>query len=120
MGCDIHAWVQYRVKGASSDDSWQDWSGEMHWDRWYALFGRMAGLRDPDVEAIVEPRGVPGGFWSVDIIEDGYHTPSWLTLEEFATVAAEYPCPDVDATLAAMRSLEANGQEVRIVFAFDS
>ena len=119
MGCDIHAWVQRRRHDGTY---WFDWSGDMSWGRNYALFARMAGVRNCDNSPppIAKPRGWPPEGSPYDVTDDGLHTPSWLTLEEFRTVAGEFADVDVRATLAAMEWFASEGYGVRIVFAFDN
>ena len=127
MGCDIHPRIQYRHPGG---DYWRDFSGEMSWDRWYSLFELMAGVRcdgetpctdERCARAIAQPRGWPDGRRPYEM-DDDLHTPSWLTLAELREVRALLAAPaiDVDATIAAMATLEAGGLETRLVFAFDN
>lgn len=50
-----------------------------------------------------------------------WHTPSWLTPDEFASaIAVDGVDPQYGALLAAMRHLEKSGFEVRFVFWFDN
>lgn len=55
--------------------------------RCYEFFGCLAGVREADVKAISEPRGLPIWFhdefykWWKDVI-DGEHSASWVTLAE--------------------------------------
>ncbi len=51
-----------------------------------------------------------------------WHSHSWLTRLEFVKCIehADYPAPDYKAVAAAMRSLENDGLETRVVFWFDN
>jgi hypothetical protein len=90
----------------------------------------MAGVRSygGGTPPVVEPRGLPKdmsyttkykhGDWGADA-----HTPSWLTTIEFEAAYGEaegFRDPEIEAILAAMKSLEKNGRESRIVFWFDN
>lgn len=80
MGCDIHAHLEIRCNG-----KWEHYS-ILPIDRWYELFGVMAGVRGT-LPAIVPPKGVPDDMsvitkldweqWDTDA-----HTPSWFNEEE--------------------------------------
>lgn len=62
MGCDIHAYVEYRVKAGTNPDGsrqWHPWGGRFHLDRNYAIFGALAGARRPQPPGFVPPRGFP-------------------------------------------------------------
>lgn len=81
MGCDIHVFVEVK-----KDDKWL-LMDHPHVYRNYQLFGRIAGVRDTDIEPIVSPRGLPENlsegtqlhwdYWNGDA-----HTPGWLTGKE--------------------------------------
>lgn len=53
MGCDIHCFVEKKVKS-----SWK-LVEKLEVGRNYTLFGKMAGVRDRSVEPISEPRHLP-------------------------------------------------------------
>lgn len=81
MGCDIHPIVEIKIGGA-----WT-YYGEMGIGREYALFGRMAGVRDPTQKPIAAPRGVPADASAltkliVSIYGSDGHTHSWLNADE--------------------------------------
>lgn len=130
MGCDIHPWIQYRK---SPERSWWNFSGEMNWDRWYVLFELMAGVRcyaenecaEGECKRRIEaPRGWPEDSCNLPE-ESDLHTPSWLTLDELREVQKRMgdrgnKPADLNATIAAMTQLEADGMETRLVFAFDN
>ena len=95
----------------------------------------MAGVRGSLDQAIVQPRGIPDDLgyyahedWKVDSDPRGAcHTPSWLTLKEFARVLAKYEVKydevapvEYRALCAAMQCLATDPAEVRLVFWFDS
>jgi len=81
MGCDIHTHLEIRCNG-----KWEHYS-DININRWYALFGVMAGVRDSSQKMIVKPKGFPVDAslitrldyerWGVDA-----HTPSWFNEKE--------------------------------------
>ena len=80
MGCDIHAHVEIRCNG-----KWEHYAVP-NIDRWYDLFGIMAGVRR-EVKPIVEPRGVPDDMSVITRLEwerwgRDAHTASWFNEEE--------------------------------------
>lgn len=82
MGCDIHAHVEIKYKG-----KWEHYS-VANIDRWYKLFGVMAGVRG-DGPSIIAPRGIPEDVSVVTKLEierwDGdAHTHSWFGKEELS------------------------------------
>lgn len=142
MGCNMHAVVAYRKRGA--------WDAVMAFQEWrdYALFGALADVRTPDgIEPIASPRGLPSGFvtssepndpepyvWVSGKVWLGDHSYSWVNAEEFAEAirrAETHVWPSGEtgglrdaeylATLAFMRTLEERGcQDVALVFGFDN
>lgn len=160
MGCDIHAYMEYRQPGKD----WQSFGGENHLDRNYAVFGELAGVRSAG-EPVHAVRGAPEDMaWQANsdywlfIVEGGdfdkescspekaaqwhshgcaykkdlrgenrwiqhpdWHTPSWLTGNEWREVIGdgEYRHEFV-AVGAALSSFEAAGFETRVVFWFDN
>lgn len=54
MGCDIHAYAEYRKKGQSQ---WNGFGGRINPGRDYDLFGKLADVRGGP--ALIEPRGIP-------------------------------------------------------------
>ncbi len=80
MGCDIHLYQEVKVGGV-----WWLYSTPRI-DRWYALFGKMAGVRG-DGPAIIAPKGIPEDAsaitrlclkdWKLDA-----HNHSWLDTDE--------------------------------------
>ena len=56
MGCDIHVCLEVKLRGA---DTWEHFLHSTG-NRCYRLFGRIAGVRDEEVEPISYPRGIPG------------------------------------------------------------
>lgn len=173
MGCDIHAYVEYKNQNADREH-WNTFGGRVNPGRNYLMFGYLAGVRY-DGPAVVPPRGIPDRLgwessddWWLWIVEeercscgesnrcsradaeryhahgsayrgdkDGkpqwvqapdWHTPSWLTTDEFEAAITAYQKDDKDwgdpteyrALLAAMRVLESNGTKARIVFWFDN
>ena len=57
MGCDIHAYIQYKEKKSASN-YWQGFGGEIILDRSYMMFGVLAGVRDSP-KYYHEPKGLP-------------------------------------------------------------
>src|SRR3990167_10061920 len=133
MGADIHCYVEYKYP--HSHESWTSFGKGINPGRHYLLFERMAGVRGSPDHAIVQPRGIPDdlGYYAHEdwkIASDprhACHTPSWLTLKEFARVLTKYEvkCDAVApveyrALCAAMQCLATAPAEVRLVFWFDS
>ena len=81
MGCDIHVHVEVKIDG--------EWHHYNHprVERNYALFHKMAGVRDGEDDPIAQPRGLPDDIsfmtrfdaeeWSGDA-----HSHSWLSATE--------------------------------------
>ena len=62
MGCDIHAYIEYKHWG----DKWWPFAN-LDIDRDYQLFGLMAGVRRSDIDPVAQPRGVPSdASWKVN------------------------------------------------------
>lgn len=134
MGCDIHAFVEYRRHGAERrpvSDGWETmcWA-KMNPGRNYEVFGRLADVRGGD-SVIGPPRGIPATLslctkWKYEADEGDAHTPSWCTPDEWEKAIKIPPeagweaAPDYFAMLAAMREFERLGYEVRVVFWFDN
>jgi hypothetical protein len=129
MGCDIHAYVEYRRQG---ERVWEYHSRALYF-RDYQLFGLLAGVRGQG-QALYEPRGVPLDMsshtrWEYESGEGtDWHTPSWLNYDEFYNVVTEWwiktrpfgsMLNNVEATLSAMETLKTYG-DVRMVFWFDN
>lgn len=85
MGCDIHLHQEVKIDG-----EWH-YYGEADVTRWYALFSKMAGVRNylGGQEPIDQPRGIPEDCslmtkvhyerWGSDA-----HSASWLNADEIA------------------------------------
>lgn len=81
MGCDIHLHVEVKLNG-----KWEH-LGHPTIDRWYLLFGKMAGVRTDEVEPLSAPKGLPADMsvltkhdaagWAGDA-----HSMSWLGWDE--------------------------------------
>lgn len=56
MGCDIHAFVEYKRRADS--ENWRSFGKEFRLDRNYLMFGLLAGVR-VDVTPVAEARGIP-------------------------------------------------------------
>ncbi len=86
MGCDIHLHVEVKVNG-----KWLHYN-QADVDRWYGLFGKMAGVRGTETP-IAQPRGLPVDvtaatrqycYWDGT---DG-HSISYLSSDEIATLVS--------------------------------
>lgn len=81
MGCDIHVHTEVKING-----KWEH-VGNPTILRDYELFAKMAGVRqrEPRIEPIAEPRGVPEDvsfLTKFDLEQDPGHSASWLSGEE--------------------------------------
>ena len=81
MGCDIHMHIEVMVAGR-----WEHYAAPSI-ERWYKLFGLMAGVRNHEVTPICSPKGFPADASIVTklIYEDekaDAHTVSWLDHDE--------------------------------------
>jgi len=167
MGCDIHAFIDYNKPG---EDYVHPLSEELYLDRDYAVFSKLANVRnyDEDIEPISEPRGLPekvsyivsdenslyiseietnsdyctkedaenwvkcGASKYTDdhkssVTNPDYHSHPWLSVEEYEQAIKELQTVikyklnvNYFAVLAAMKFLQDNGYEVRLVFWFDN
>lgn len=86
MGCDIHAYIEVRIRGR-----WVCHS-QPRIRRAYGIFGKLAGVRDCG-PAIVEPRGLPPDVSEIVAIEYAHdqadaHSESWLGPEELKQFVA--------------------------------
>jgi len=81
MGCDIHLHIELKVSG-----KWEHYAAPSV-DRWYKLFGLLAGVRDNAIKPISPPKGLPKDISVLTKLEredmgrDG-HTDSWLNANE--------------------------------------
>lgn len=86
MGCDIHAHFEIKVNG-----KWEHYTIPKI-DRYYRLFGKMAGVRNGDERPIAPLRGLPKDMSIVTALDaerwngDG-HSHSWLSAEEIAELS---------------------------------
>lgn len=129
MGCDIHAYVEYRPAGRSD---WLSFGGQFVLYRNYDIFGHIAAVRRGDIKPVVPPRGIPDdlGFSTKDHWgESDWHTPGWLTVDEYWDALArahEHGGVSPQAMLewsalgAAMTQFKTLGSAVRFVFWFDN
>lgn len=56
MGCDIHCYVEHRIKG--NGEMWWSFGGRINPGRNYQMFGLLAGVR-VNIKPLVKPRGLP-------------------------------------------------------------
>lgn len=74
MGCDIHCYIEYKPTGY---DRWFSFGGRINPGRNYALFAKMAGVRNYDeVIPVSQPKGFPNDASSK---ADGDH---WLYISD--------------------------------------
>lgn len=165
MGCDIHAYVEYKNKESGSQ--WSSFGDRINPGRNYHLFGMLADVRNyEEVTPVASGRGMPDdaawgtkvdneirisdhdgdGCCTLDqamhyskayecriVLDDNgkpravthpdWHSHSWCTPDELELVLRKLgDTYDVEyrALLAAMRSLENDGNIVRLVFWFDN
>ncbi len=85
MGCDIHLHVEIKVRG-----EWLHYN-QPRIKRDYALFTKMAGVRnyDDEIDPISEPRGIPLDCTkTTQLVCDHWdtdgHSHSWLSYEEIS------------------------------------
>jgi len=98
MGCDIHAYIEYKFSDNNFTEVISD--GEISFGRDYELFGILAGVRGMN-KPIISPRGFPTANnspmppnWYVSEqyfkYIDSHHSATWLTLDELKRVRSEY------------------------------
>lgn len=121
MGCDIHIHVECK-HGAH----WKRCNREIYEGRDYELFGILAGVRGSRTP-ISYPKGLPVDVtYDVkrlyDLWEWDTHSSSWLTFDEIWDSLSD--CHNHSLQLIALDMLgakrEAQAEDVRIVFWFDS
>lgn len=146
MGCDIHMFIEVR----NEDGTWFSDGEELDLGRNYDMFGVAAGVRNPLISRRLNgverawmrikgytlgiSKGLPEDLSkqiSKEWEEHGEHTPSWCTIDEaqFWVNYYEDYCNkyqdecyshDWQEVIDEARKLEVNGDEVRLVFWFDS
>lgn len=128
MGCDIHATIEYEKYRKERPDVniwWRGLAKDFAIDRWYDLFGHLAGVRrEGEIEPIVPPRGVPtdASFefkeeyekWDSDA-----HTPSWLTFAELKKLPDEFK-DEMFYKVMELAAERYGDDNVRLVFFFDN
>jgi hypothetical protein len=132
MGCDIHHKYQYKDR----EGIWHNAKGAYRGDRNYDTFGALAGVRNPDMPLIHEPRGLPDGVENVDW-EFGEHSFSWATLDEITQFWDDFKRTLINTEIAIIMydmqnihrdqtmwgrsaSVRTHFPDVRIVYGFDS
>jgi len=119
MGCDIHCYIEYKPTGS---DSWSDFGGRINPGWMYVCEPVGEGCCTPSrAEAWVE-RGSSRykDAEKMFVSNPDWHSHSWLTTDEYASVVEGTGEPEYEAILAAMRSFEEGGAKARIVFWFDN
>lgn len=129
MGTDIHLFVEYREPSPvlGIPGPWKPAHvSELSLPRYYELFNLLGGARGGDP---VHPnRGFPDDMSRhVGRKMRGYHSETWLTRDEFATICRDfYEGEDLltgigtEVIIEFMDSLRFDGYESRIIIAFDS
>jgi len=88
MGCDIHIHAEVKIEG-----QWHHY-GILRADRNYALFARLANVRNDEedpIPPIAEPRGIPADATFLTMFDvkkwdgDG-HSHSWINADEIASL----------------------------------
>lgn len=109
MGCDIHAYIEYRnrrgrwenVQGVWTAKKHQRFHGEYdestsgHLDRNYRMFGMLAGVRVPELQ-VYERRGVPESM-------------AWRTIDAYAIAVDDKflaQHPDYDGVISTRKANE--------------
>jgi len=61
MGCDIHCYIEHRVKLLTSkyDERWQSFGGRINPGRNYDIFAKLAGVRSYGDSERPKPKGLP-------------------------------------------------------------
>lgn len=121
MGCDIHMHVECKRRG-----EWVLHSEDIYDCRNYELFGILAGVRGSS-EPISYIKGLPSDVTDdvkslYDSWEGGAHSASWLTFNEIYNSRFYYENASLQHISFDMRRAkrEAQAEDVRIVFWFDS
>lgn len=86
MGCDIHVHTEVLING-----TWEH-LGHPRIDRWYALFGKMAGVRDKSQTPLAHLRGIPDDATTLTKIDfarwgGDAHSASYLENEEIVLLS---------------------------------
>lgn len=86
MGCDIHLHAEIKLK-----NEWHHYATPSV-PRSYRLFGKMAGVRNNEIDPISPPRGLPADISDVtrydyDSWKEDAHSASWLGSSEIADLS---------------------------------
>lgn len=124
MGCDIHANIERIFNGDWDKDYPFSVAQNIEIERWYELFGYLAGVRDGSVKPIVEPRGLPTNISCetkefYEEWEDDAHNVSWLTFEELTKLPKKFKSEPFYVYMKALAK-EHGDKNVRMVFWFDN
>ena len=123
MGSDIHLHIEYKHKSWNLAN-WAEFGGTFNLGRRYAVFARLAGVRNYDDVEHIAPRGLPEGLSLYARYQykkwQGVHDASWLTLEEWEHALSDIEDLEYETVTAIMRFYESKGFETRVVFYFDS
>lgn len=136
MGYDMWGCIEFAPRELEVRVVMYDGFGVIDFPRCYDLFVIVAGVRacSKDKPPVVAPKGMPDHLnYNTERAYDdgeGYHTPTWLTLDEAREVRRRYfteanfvqpkVCGVWSACIAAMEQLEAYGNVARLVLWFDN
>ena len=124
MGSDIHVYIEYRHKSWNLAN-WCNFGGTFNLGRRYAIFARLAGVRDFEDVDHIAPRGLPKMLshdtrYAYEDWQGDTHDASWLTLEEWEHALSDIEDLEYETVAAIMRFYKSEGFETRVVFWFDS
>lgn len=129
MGCDIHAVVEVKINPHNMEGWWIN-AGEIHINRDYRLFAKLAGVRNEHPwlqEPIAEPRGIPtDASGGVDALVEAWghdgHSHSWVTVGELVGITDQQLIPAARRIAEKIDALEKLHDAIasRLVFFFDN
>lgn len=109
MGCDIHAYIEYRHKRPRNEweRQWRDFGGRINPGRNYAIFSTLAGVRGGPT--IVQPRGVP------DDIATAAHGDWWMMIYD-PEQPGDRPRTDLENLMVTCLASPDDGNPKRVLF----
>lgn len=128
MGCDIHAYVEYKQyppnETLNLPEHWYCLA-QFHIDRNYGLFGLM-GNKPRGTEEMFDAKGLPDNLsfivkYAYQDWEGDAHHMSWLTIpevEQLLPKMAGESFAEINAVIMAMKACDP--YETRLVFWFDN
>ena len=123
MGCDIHAHAERTFDERWDADLIFHSGGELDIERWYELFGYLAGVRGEN-DPIVLPKGFPVRVSeetkeSYDDWDSDAHTPTWITFKEMKKLPKKFKGEPFYKYMEALAKLHGESN-IRMVFWFDN